>query len=289
MNLQEIEQDLARLTNELPPTSAGDPNATLNYHMNNLYGILGGLANGISELRTNSITKTDLNNVIAPLHEATTTNAKDIEQLKLKTEQIQKNQETNLAGISEEIDNRLRKQNNVAIFGLPESTNPDPKAKRQADLKETNDLLADLDMNTTTDQAVKTTFRVRKSRNPAATSNVTPSPLIIVFKNIHYKEKMFRNVKGLKGNPRWSKISIKPDKTKLQQHLSTVEFKAATAEAKRKNDDLSLEEAAEGVQYVVRNQRGRSRVARTIKPNEPLASMAVFDETGNTTFHGFGA
>ena len=84
-----------------------------------------------------------------------------------------------------------------------------------------NQLLADINMGSTATQAVKTMFRVQKSNKHAPTTgqpsvpSSDPKPLVVVFRNTHYKEKLFRNVKALKGNARWASIVIKPDKTKL--------------------------------------------------------------------------
>ena len=168
MDLQQIQNNLAELTKTLPaPTSSTDNNPALNYHMSNLYGILSGLAAGIKDLKDSNITKEDLETVVSPLTQTIESNTTRINELEKTTNHLAKNQANHLTGISHEIDSRLRKQNNIIIFRLPESTKPNNKDKKSDDMETVNQLLADINMGSTATQAVKTMFRVQKSNKQA--------------------------------------------------------------------------------------------------------------------------
>ena len=122
MDLQQIQNNLAELTNALPAqTSSTDNNPALNYHMSNLYGILSGLAAGIKDLKDSNITKEDLETVVSPLTQTIESNTTRINELEKTTNHLAKKQANHLTGISHEIDSRLRKQNNIIIFRLPEA------------------------------------------------------------------------------------------------------------------------------------------------------------------------
>ena len=196
--LGQIQNNLQQFSNAIPANhDPTEENAALNSHMKNMYGILSGLTNAISSLSQNNITKEDLNTVINPISEATIANSTRITALEEKTVGMTKTQDSFIPGMSKEIDQRLRKQNNVMIFNLCESDKTDNKDKKKHDETAIFELFKDTERGFDFATAVKTMFRVRKSKKMSEQStssestNSKPKPLVVVFRDIKYKEKLF--------------------------------------------------------------------------------------------------
>ena len=195
MNMEALQQNVTNLQNQIPDVPETHPNAALNIHMKNQYTVLSDMTAGtqkteagMQQLNATTITKTDLTAIITPIAEATTSNTTRITKLEEQTKDIETKQENYLAGISKEIDNRLRKQNNVAIFNFPESNKRNNQDKKKDDLKLLDELFTDINMGTTTENAVKTLFRIQKSKKNTtagteqSNSNQNgPKPLIVIF------------------------------------------------------------------------------------------------------------
>ena len=180
----QIQNNLQQFSNAIPANQ--DPtaeNAALNFHMKNMYGILSGLTNAISSLSQNNITKEDLNTIIKPISDTTIANSTRITTLEEKTAEMAKTQDSFIPGMSKEIDQRLRKQNNVMIFNLLESDKTDNKDKKKDDETAISELFKDTELGVDFSAAVKTMFRVRKSKKTSEqstsseTANSKPKPL----------------------------------------------------------------------------------------------------------------
>ena len=171
MNTEALQQNVTNLQNQIPDVPETHPNAALNFHMKNLYTVLSDMTAGIQkteagmqQLNATTITKTDLTAIITPIAEATTSNTTRITKLEEQTKDIETKQENYLAGISKEIDNRLKKQNNVVLFNFPESTKQSNLDKKKDDLKLLDELFTDINMGTATDNSIKAVFRIQKSK-----------------------------------------------------------------------------------------------------------------------------
>ena len=145
-NIETLQDHLKKLTNAVPTNrNPTEDNAALNYHMKNMYGVLSGLTNAIAKLGENTVTKEDLKNEMKPLTDKMEANTSRITDLEHKNEELRKTQETFIPGMSKEIDQRLKKQNNVIIFNLKESNKKENKEKKNDDQKAISELLKYVD------------------------------------------------------------------------------------------------------------------------------------------------
>ena len=250
-NLNVLHNHLKELTDTVPTNQdPNEENAALNYHMKNMYGVLTGLTTAIAKLGENTVTKEDLTNELKPLNNKVEANTSRISALEKKNEELAKTQDTFIPGMSKEIDQRLKKQNNVIIINLKESNKTENNDKKKDDLRAISELLKDVDMGENAITAVKTLFRLRKPKKGVGETNNKdsdkPKPLVVVFKDIKYKENLFKNAHKLKGNIKWKKLSIKPDKTSLQRHCDKAEYENQLKTAAEMNMEMERDEYAKG-------------------------------------------
>jgi len=130
-----------------------------------------------------------------------------------------------LCSIAEELQERERKKNNLIIFNLPEATEGSINDRIEADNKKLTEMRGLMDLEKRPTEPIKL---VRLGR----TSN-KPRPLVVSFSSsdIGVKYNMLGNAKNLR-NSIYSKVSIRPDLTKMQQ----INSKSLREELLRRRD-----------------------------------------------------
>jgi len=112
--------------------------------------------------------------------------------------------------IKEQCD-RIRRQNNIVVMGVPENENG-------------SKLLQSL-LDTIVDNKGHVVMQERIGKINA--SQKYPRPVRVVLSNSLIKKQTLRNCKALKGLAEFEKVSVRPDKTKQQQlHVSPMQTRA---------------------------------------------------------------
>ena len=142
--------------------------------------------------------------------------------------------------ICNELQQRENKQQNLVVFGLPESN---------GDAEEIQQLISDIGALST----VNSSFRVGKGTEGRA------RPLIIRFLSKHERNEVYSKLKNLKGQEKWNKISVSPDLTKMQCMEEKQLFDILSKQAKEKNE---TSDARDGLWKVI-GRRGNKRLVLT--------------------------
>ena len=142
--------------------------------------------------------------------------------------------------ICNELQQRENKQQNLVVFGLPESN---------GDAEEIQQLISDIGAFST----VNSSFRVGKGTEGRA------RPLVIRFLSKHERNEVYSKLKNLKGQEKWNKISVSPDLTKMQCMEEKQLFDILSKQAKEKNE---ASDARDGLWKVI-GRRGNKRLVLT--------------------------
>jgi len=142
--------------------------------------------------------------------------------------------------ICNELQQRENKQQNLVVFGLPESN---------GDAEEIQQLISDIGAFSTVNSA----FRVGKGTEGRA------RPLVIRFLSKHERNEVYSKLKNLKGQEKWNKISVSPDLTKMQCMEEKQLFDILSKQAKEKNE---ASDARDGLWKVI-GRRGNKRLVLT--------------------------
>ena len=110
--------------------------ATIPDHMKALYTVLSHLTVAIADLGAKTVSKDYVDGKIEEADTKITANATEIastnEKLNKLTKKVEENNQEMLIGLNSEIDSRIKKMNNVIIFGVPESQKQDAKGSNKA-------------------------------------------------------------------------------------------------------------------------------------------------------------
>jgi hypothetical protein len=154
--------------------------------------------------------------------------------------------------MAEEMREREIRRRNVVMHRVGEA-GPEVKSveERKAwDLKSCNNIFRALDLDMDSDSAVKFVRRVGE-RGEA------PRPLVVGLKKEWQKEDLMEKAKHLK-NTHFPDVMIVPDLTKEQRK----EEAAMTTEAEKRNENLSEEDRAKNLQWMVVGMRGEKRLVK---------------------------
>ena len=105
------------------------------------------------------------------------------------------------------------------LFGSPESNN---------DLEVAEALVQDVGVAAN----ISTVYRV----GGGVVEN-RPRILVVKFATERDRDGIYNNLRNLKGKPRWNKISVVPDLTKIQYQDEKAIYKNLLEEKKKKNDE----------------------------------------------------
>ena len=294
--MTDLATEMMGLANNVPTTPAEDnPERHLTSRINtmerNMYTAISQLAGSIDRLSAKCITKDDLEEAVGSLSTKINNNSERVTETEKRIQAIEKSQEANLSGFNREIDERLKKQNNIIIFGLQESKSVNSSTRKKTDTDHLNNLLNDIGYGTDVSTAVKTMFRVKKRDTVTDTEETDtilktkprPSPLVVVFKNKTLKEHLFKNLIKIKGNPQYKGINIKEDRTKLQQHYDKQQYINLQKRAEEKNKNMDRKEYTNGTRWYVKYNKGQRKLAKAkFDMGTPFAN-----QTMDGTFHGF--
>ena len=89
-----------------------------------------------------------------------------------------------------------------------------------------------------------------------------PRPLVVRFRTASDRESVKNNLRKLKGQIRWDRVSVCPDLTKMQCAEEKIKFKQLLEEQKCKN-----EESTEKGAWKIVGSRGKRQLI--FKPNNP--------------------
>ena len=250
--------------------------------MQSLQGSLEEMKHSFHDMSRNAVTKEYLDSKIDTVTQQVTRNTSAITELGhhhvTLAQKVDDNHNDVLSGMNSEIDMRLKKQNNLAVFGMTESAKSTPEERKEDDKKRIDDLINDI-LPTTEKVAPKTLFRPGKPQPGKA------RPVVVVLNNQHDKAKIFKHKKALKGNTRWKNVSIKPDRTKLQMHYDKIRDNEKEQQARKQNLEMEKSEYDDGHRWVVQGPSGFRRLKKV-----KLSLTEIFNEqTLQQTFGGFGS
>jgi hypothetical protein len=141
--------------------------------------------------------------------------------------------------VSDENKERNKKEKNVIVFGLKESTKASVTEKKEEDTNEINQILQQLSLENVT---VDGTFRL-KTKNTNK-----PKPLIIVLKDKETRNKVLYAAKVLKNSVNHKEVFLCPDLTDAQR----LKYKALVKLRDEKNEKLQGEEKGNKI-FVIRD------------------------------------
>ena len=142
----------------------------------------------------------------------------------------------NLSSICNELQLRQQKQRNIVIFGLQENG---------TDQQEVEALVGDIGVVANISVAYRVGVEVANK----------PRTLVVRFETERNCEDVYNNLRNLKGKPRWNRISVAPDLTKIQCVEEKENYKKLLQEKKQKEE----ENTGNGPWKIVGN-RGRKRL-----------------------------
>ena len=123
--------------------------------------------------------------------------------------------------ICNELQQRERKQQNLVVFGLTESS---------TDGETIQQFVSDIGACS----RVNSSFRIGKEVEGQA------RPLVIHFWTKQERNDVFANLKNLKGQVKWNKISVSPDLTKIQCAEEKQIYNLLLKEAQEKNEAIDV-------------------------------------------------
>ena len=191
-----LSEDIAAYSNQLAPTQSTDQV---------MYQVLNRLAQSVEKIEENCATKNDLIKALATTNNNVAVNKASIGALTSRVEKLEEEHKQILSGVNSEIDDRIRKQRNLVIFGIPESNRSTAEDRKQQDLTITKDLFADMKLDH--DKAINSTrtlYRLGKKDD----GKPHPRPLVLSFNKPSNKYKVLRNAKNLKDQTKWQKVSL---------------------------------------------------------------------------------
>ena len=127
-------------------------------------------------------------------------------------------QPTVINSICNELQLRQRKRRNLVMFGLKESS---------ADMEDVEALVRDVGVMAN----VNSVYRV------GATVENRPRPLVVHFATEYDRDQVINNLRNLKGQTQWNRISVVPDLTKIQCTQEKIMYKQLLEEIKQKNEE----------------------------------------------------
>ena len=145
--------------------------------------------------------------------------------------------------VCKELVQRQEKQRNLIVFGLSETTN---------DYQEVEALICDIGVSA----SVSSVYRVGNCVGDK------PRPLVVRFRTASDRESVKNNLRKLKGQIRWDRVSVCPDLTKMQCAEEKIKFKQLLEEQKCKN-----EESTKNGAWKIVGSRGKRQLI--FKPNNP--------------------
>ena len=157
-----------------------------------------------------------------------------IEAIETITVEIANQHRDLLKNIDDEIENRIKKQNQAIIFGMQEhkAEKADVTTKRNHDIMLLHDLLKDMKITANLDNIVHTCYRLGKPLSKKV------RPLIVVFQSKQVLDNALKFARNLKGNNKWLTVSINRSKTKLQIHNEKINNITAVNTANTNNAKL---------------------------------------------------
>ena len=207
------------------------------------------------------------------------TNSKRIDDTEGAIKELNNTQNNMLNRISTEIDEREKRKNNIAVFGLPELQSTVFEERKNFDKRLIEQLSAEIIPLKSYNETVLTMYRMGK-RNPETLKR----PLIVVLKSKETKAAIFKQASNLKGKERFKGISTCQDKTKLQIQCEKENDKNALTLCQQKNRTKERADYEVGYRYVANGPRGK-KFCKKEKFN--LQDLTIGDTTIDQTFRGF--
>lgn len=143
--------------------------------------------------------------------------------------------------MADESQERTKKENNIVIFGLVESTKKEIAEKKEDDLINLKSVFSEMKIQEPQFDAV---FRM-KSKDTSK-----PKPMVVVLKNKEERNKILFAAKKLKTSSVFKEVFLAPDLTESQR----IRVKELVLERNKMNDERS-EDVKKAKQYVIRDNR----------------------------------
>ena len=180
----------------------------------------------------NQVTKEHFDNKISGLEQRIDGQDEKINSMDERIKKIEKEMPND---ILKEIHEQEIRKKNVIVFGMKEQTENNNKERYIKDKETIGKLLATInDINLISEGDIRySIYRLGKYN----ANSPSPRPLKISFSTAIIRDIVLSCCKHLKGKVEWEGISIVPDLTKVQQHLSKLERTDLQKDADKKNND----------------------------------------------------
>lgn len=151
-----------------------------------------------------------------------------------------------------ELNRRLKKQNNIIVFGISESSSADTSLRDDYDRKTVSSLLKEIGRTDSDFISLKRLYKRQSTGtgniNTPIASGITkpPAPILLRLKEPSLRNKILYAAKSLENSSNFKKVSIRPDLTKQQKD----EEVALRAQRDTKNNDAVLNK--QPFRYIIR-------------------------------------
>ena len=153
--------------------------------------------------------------------------------------------------MTEEMKEREEKAPNVVIYGLKESKEEDPEARKEDNKQMMAELAQALEVEVETG-AFEIKYRAGKKRDDG-----TPRPMIVKLSTEQKKEQLLARAGRLAKKPTWKEVFVRPDLTRRQRDEANRKEKKLREEAEKKTEQAKND--GRNGRYIVVGLRGSSR------------------------------
>ena len=143
--------------------------------------------------------------------------------------------------MADESQERAKKENNIEIFGLLESTKQEITEKKEDDLESLKSIFSEMNIQEPHYDAV---FRMKSK------DTTKPKPMVVVLKDKAERNKIIFAAKKLKASSNFKDVFLAPDLTESQR----IRFKELVQERNKLNEQRN-EEIKKTKQYVIRDNK----------------------------------
>ena len=129
-------------------------------------------------------------------------------------------EQTSVTAVMEEINERKKREKNMLIFGIPESTADDPTERQTYDLNQVNELFTDCDI--TLDPA-----NIENCKRLGKYNAEKTRPILTALQSVDVKVTLFKNMYKAKKMPKYEKVGVSNDLTKTERQEEKKLFSLA--------------------------------------------------------------
>jgi len=187
-------------------------------------------------------------------------NAKEIESLKddlhRRDTATEKRIQTGEEAVLEEMDERERRRKNVVLYGVKESDEADGRQRMEDDKRKLNTIFTVIDVNLSVEDDLEFCRRLGGRGD-------TARPLLCGFYTDWSKQTLLKFSKRL-AETDYSEVSVAPDLTKQQRK----EEANLEAEATKRNGELTEDDRAKNLMWLVVGRKGQRRIIKTTRREE---------------------